>query len=168
MRLVTADLYARTIVGIEPGTGLLNCSMGGSIVGARRAVPLPVCHIIPWIWLGMTTNSSSNNSTYSRIWAVRNHSSRFVHTGGDFSATCRGLCTLAVIFPPRVAGNDTEVVEAHFAVDHLAEEGKALVGDHGDEVTALGGVVIAFEADGAAVVGGGLIYRHEIICVMAC
>ena len=54
---------------------------------------------------------------------------------------------------PFFAGNDAEVVEAHFAVDHLAEEGKALVGDHGDEVTALGGVVIAFEADGAAVVG---------------
>ena len=65
-----------------------------------------------------------------------------------------GLCTLAVIFPPRVAGDGAEFVEMHFAVDDLAEEGLARVGDQGDEVTTLGGVVVAFEADGAAVGGG--------------
>ena len=58
------------------------------------------------------------------------------------------------VFRHVVAGNDADRVEMHFAVDDLAEEGLARVGDQGDEVTTLGGVVVAFEADGAAVGGG--------------
>ena len=43
---VTADLNARTMVGIDPATGLPNCSC--VVVGARRAVPLrsSIIHII--------------------------------------------------------------------------------------------------------------------------
>lgn len=66
----------------------------------------------------------------------------------------RGLCTLAVLFPPRVAGDDAQVVEAHFAIGDFAEEGSPFMGDEGDEVAALGGVIVILEADGATVMGG--------------
>ena len=56
---------------------------------------------------------------------------------------------------PFLAGDVAEVVYAHFAVDDFSEEGLALVGDHGDEVAAFGGVVVAFEADGSAMVRMG-------------
>lgn len=63
-----------------------------------------------------------------------------------------GLCTLAVIFPPRVAGDSAKVIKTHFAIGDFTEEGFPFVGDDSDEVAALGSIVVTLEADGAAVV----------------
>ena len=52
----------------------------------------------------------------------------------------------------------------HDAIDNPAEEVLALVGYGSDEVAALGGVVVAEEADGAAVMGGGIV-DHVVIVI---
>ena len=54
------------------------------------------------------------------------------------------------------------MVEVHFGVDDLTKDWLTLVGNHCDEVASLGGIVVAFEADGAAVVRNGII-GHVVI-----
>jgi len=44
MRFVVADLKERMMVGKEHATGFPNLS----VIGARRAVPLPAIAMIPW------------------------------------------------------------------------------------------------------------------------
>jgi hypothetical protein len=60
----------------------------------------------------------------------------------------RDLCTLAVLFPPRVAGDNAQVIEAHFA-----KEVFPFMGNDGNKVSALGGVIVILEADRATVMG---------------
>ena len=64
---------------------------------------------------------------------------------------------------PFVAGYLAQGVEVHFVVIISPEEVLAFVGDEGDEITALGGVVVSFEADGAAVMRWRGIDHVEIL-----
>lgn len=120
-RYVTADLRARTMVGIEPAVGFPNRSS----VGARRRRAYNTIH-----------------NPYDSMHMIRHHH-EFIFPQFHIRTQRGGL-------EPFLSHNPPQCVQPHLPVHDLAKQTFPPKGDHRYIIPARGGIIISLQTDGTA------------------